>query len=437
MIGLTMFCFLKFLLYLISGAAVLTVGLVIYLIWFQKPFYFPKPTGQYAVGIKKYHWIDKSRKETLSDDPAHPNRELMVNIWYPAQGKLPEKLSTPYAPYLVDYFKKNHNLNLFSSLFHRRVYTYAQPESSNASEMQRYPIIIFSHGSEVTRDHNTAQCEELASHGYVVVGISHTYNSGVVQFPDGRIIDGAKVMRERCKNKNLVQILQQFDQDVETWISDVGFVLDELEQLVTCKESIFYQRLDQKNIGIFGHSVGGGTAAQICRRDSRVKVGVALDGFLLGVDADKKFDKPFMFMLAGDRAKTFERPWTKDDWKKFDIVSQSDEKAFKSYYLPAIQRLAQSIGRDVYTFDVETAGHLDFCDIAFLMNASHFWRNMMLTGVADGAFCTESIDGFRATEIVNAYLVNFFDKYLKGQPSELLDGDDKRYEEVVVKKWRK
>ena len=44
------------------------------------------------------------------------------------------------------------------------------------------------------------------------------------------------------------------------------------------------------------------------------------------------------------------------------------------------------------------------------------------------------MNGFLATEIVNAYLVNFFGKYLKGQPSKLLDGrDKKRYTEVETK----
>ncbi|EKD23389.1 MAG: hypothetical protein ACD_82C00074G0002 [uncultured bacterium] len=52
-----------------------------------------------------------------------------------------------------------------------------------------------------------------------------------------------------------------------------------------------------------------------------------------------------------------------------------------------------------------------------------------------GGFGVGDIDGFRATEIVNAYLGSFFDKYLKGKPSELLDGKSKKYSEVGELTW--
>ncbi len=97
----TMKIFIYFLCFA-TTIVLLAAGPVSYLLWFQPPFYFPKPTGPYAVGTKEYHWIDTSRKEIYSDDPAHPYRELMIKIWFPAQGNLPEKPTTPYAPYFVN-----------------------------------------------------------------------------------------------------------------------------------------------------------------------------------------------------------------------------------------------------------------------------------------------------------------------------------------------
>src|SRR5581483_3723456 len=49
---------------------------------------FPKPSGDYGVGIKKYHWVDTTRIEPYSNDSAHPHRELMAYIYYPVQTKL-------------------------------------------------------------------------------------------------------------------------------------------------------------------------------------------------------------------------------------------------------------------------------------------------------------------------------------------------------------
>src|ERR1700730_16302960 len=43
----------------------------------------PPPTGPCAVGKVTVHWVDESRVEPLS--PNHEPREVMVDIWYPAE----------------------------------------------------------------------------------------------------------------------------------------------------------------------------------------------------------------------------------------------------------------------------------------------------------------------------------------------------------------
>src|SRR5204862_5631369 len=43
----------------------------------------PTPTGPFAVGKVTVHWVDESRVEPLS--PNHEPREVMVDIWYPAE----------------------------------------------------------------------------------------------------------------------------------------------------------------------------------------------------------------------------------------------------------------------------------------------------------------------------------------------------------------
>jgi dienelactone hydrolase len=270
----------------------------------------------------------------------------------------------------------------------------------------------------------------------VVVGISHTYDSVVVQFPDGRVVDGMKSITKRAKNKTAIEMLNQSDQNIEVWISDVRFVLDQLKQLANDKSSMFYQRFDQKNIGIFGHSFGGATAAQICHRDARVKAGVDLDGALFGPDMTKEFNKPFMFLLGDVTVKEAERPLTQNELKSAKISSPDEEKLFKSRYLHAIEQLSQSIDHNIYTFIFKDSGHMDFADSALIKSATRLYRLLIKLKVA-GYIGMGSIDGFRATEIVNAYLVNFFNKYLKGQPSELLDGGEHVYPEVEVKQWTK
>jgi hypothetical protein len=49
----------------------------------RAPAALPPTTGPFAVGKITVHWTDESRIEPLS--PNHEPRELMVDIWYPAE----------------------------------------------------------------------------------------------------------------------------------------------------------------------------------------------------------------------------------------------------------------------------------------------------------------------------------------------------------------
>ena len=44
------------------------------------------PKGKYNIGTQVYFWTDSSRSEVYTTDPTD-FRELMVQIWYPAEGE--------------------------------------------------------------------------------------------------------------------------------------------------------------------------------------------------------------------------------------------------------------------------------------------------------------------------------------------------------------
>lgn len=414
----------KYFLYFIAVAIMTIIGIVCYFMFFQPKFNFPKPRGKFAVGTKAYHWIDHHRKETFYDNP-DSDRELMVRAWYPAQGDMAEKPVMPYAPYLVNFLKKNRKLFWLFGGLSRSICTYSQSNLPLVKDKPCYPIIIFSHGAGGTSDSNTAHCEELASHGYVVVGISHTYDSIIVEFPDGH----QKTLHETKGNNNFAERRKQIEKEIGIRINDVIFVLDKLELLAQDKKSIFYKKLDINNIGMFGQSFGGSTAVQMCRREKRIKAGVNLDGSLFGTNAMQELDKPFMFILAGNTVKLFDTPMSKKSWKTLNVKSPNEEKMLREQYILGIEKLSRSTRNNVYTIILKDAGHVDFTDFAILKHASPLAMPMIRLKLLSPLWHGK-IDGFRATEIVNAYLVSFFNKYLKGMPSDLLDIKEKKYTEV-------
>ena len=100
----------------------------------------------------------------------------------------------------------------------------------------------------------------------------------------------------------------------------------------------------------------------------------------------------------------------------------------KSRYSSAFAQLASG-STTVHTIIVKNAEHFDFCDCALYKHASPILK------IANSAAGVDlgTIDGLRATTIINTYLVNFFAKYLKNKSSALLDGTEKQYAEVEVK----
>src|SRR5215475_12638094 len=134
----------------------------------------PATTGPFAVGKTTVHWMDESRVEPLS--PNHEPRELMVDIWYPA-----EPSSAAPANYLdAAGYERAVGADGFQNFFRdasetlrQGVKTHAFASAPYARSAEQSPVLIFSPGGGMVREVYTAQLEDLASHGYVIAAVSH------------------------------------------------------------------------------------------------------------------------------------------------------------------------------------------------------------------------------------------------------------------------
>ena len=154
----------------------------------------------------------------------------------------------------------------------------------------------------LTTDYTTL-VEDLASHGYVVVGFDAPYRSFVVVFPDGRVIARAPQNSADLVSGSLQE--QLADQLAQAWSADMGFALDQLERLNASDPSgRFLGRLDMQWVGVFGHSLGGATALQFCHDDSRCKAGIDVDGAPLGCIVADGVTQPFLFLLSNHKGES-------------------------------------------------------------------------------------------------------------------------------------
>jgi predicted dienelactone hydrolase len=197
---------LRLLVVSVAVCVIVIVGLGVWLgIAHTRSVTLPSPTGQYAVGRIAFDWTDQSRADPFSTALTH--RELPVWVWYPSLSP-PRAETVPYLPpQWVQLYGKENGIGSWLQQNPNRVRAHAVPDAPPAQG--RYPVLVFEPGlGKKPRDY-TALLEDLASHGYIVVGIFPTDSTDVV-FPDGRTVASANAARGRIVPDQLLEAVMHF-----------------------------------------------------------------------------------------------------------------------------------------------------------------------------------------------------------------------------------
>ncbi len=228
----------------------------------------PTPTGSAAVGFTRTTLTDHFRVEPLAGETGP--RRLPLRIWYPAahRGAHPARTLTQAEqrgweqqaqapPGTLD------NLGAAATQDARRA-------------PGRHPVLLMSPGLGETTALLSAHAADLASHGYVVVGIDAPGDTTVLEI-DGElrppVIEHASPETVALRSR------------------DMRFVLSRLSSI---------PGTDPYRVGAFGHSNGGATAADAMALDRRIRAGFDLDGSIYTAPALRGLDRPFGFMQGDE-----------------------------------------------------------------------------------------------------------------------------------------
>jgi len=384
--------------------AVVGIAVLLGSIWLDhtKETMLPTPTGPFAVGRTTYVWRDVSQAELLA--PPGAKRELFAWIWYPAAPRQPSQAMADYlpAPWRTAVEHQRGVLFTFLSRDLSQVRTHSIRGAEVSTQQRSYPVVFMRAGLSGLVTGYTSLAEDLASHGYVVVGFDAPYRSSVVVFPDGRVIG-----RAPQNNLDAFSGPEQFqlaNKLVQAWSADMGFALDQLERLNTSDLSgRFLGRLDMQRVGVFGHSLGGATTLQFCHDDSRCKAGIDVDGAPLGTVIAEGVTQPFMFL------------WSDHGSEWSDVEGRQVEAHFRSIYdrLPSDRRL-QIVLRG--------SNHYGFSDDGAMLKSPLLMRALRTLGIV-------RLDGRRQVAVTTHYISTFFDVYLKGEPASELKNQS-QYPEI-------
>jgi dienelactone hydrolase len=371
----------------------------------------PEPGGVYRVGTDIFHLTDASRPDTLSKKPGQ-FRELMFQVWYPTDAA-PTAQTAPYIPNpallqaLKDEQHDGQTLDVLDAW--KDVRTAAILSAPLSKRQAKFPLLFFSHGLGEPRSLYTAFSQELASHGYVVVCIDHPYG-GITVLPDGRLLT-----TEGDPEAGNPEATPRM---VEAWAKDAAFVLDRMTSPAkTDPESLrrFARHIDLGRVGMTGHSLGGAAALEACRADSRFKACADIDGAPFGKVTREGVKRPTLVLRN-------QPIYSDEDLAKRGRTRAQWEEMGRQGKLMWDSMLPRTKDVPVYTVKIQGTGHMSYSDSPFVMPD------------AITRFGGRIIDARRGYEITTRYLIAFFDKYLNGTRSDLLDGANSPYPEAPVER---
>ena len=264
--------------------------------WAVPVFTMPAPEGDFSIGSETFHWVDSSRLEWFTDENDNDVREIMVQAWYPSENS--DSIGTnSYMDFMnlrsktlasagkIPAFLPSH-LNMIS--------TNTRNDVACSNKLEKYPVLIFSHGITGSRHLHQILFEHLASKGYIVFALDHSFDANLTIFPDGKIAD---YRSEITGHPDSVLIREK---QINTRAFDIGFIIDQIRKIETgIIDSKLSGRLDLDRVALGGHSYGGATAVLASHNNEIVKACVVLDGWISPIP-DKVISEginvPFLFM---------------------------------------------------------------------------------------------------------------------------------------------
>lgn len=346
----------------------------------------PAPTGPHRVGTVSLHLVDDSRPDPLNPGKPYP---LMASIWYPAR----ETAGYPVAPWLLPEVFQAWLAGVgFPPTSLPVPTTVGHVGAPVRCGERRLPVVVFSHGAHDHRADTTTVVQQLASHGYAVVTVDHTYDA-YTEFPGGPVLSP--------------DFADHVPMSPKDFAADARFVLDRVEDIAAGTNPDVDGRplpdgllhgLDPHRAGMFGWSKGGTATALAALADDRILAGLSFDGPMEPtITAD--LAKPFMMMAAVNT-----------------LTANPDAQEFWTH-LVGWRRYLQLNG----------AQHLSFTDVEGIIVPAA--QSLGLTE-QDVQSYIGTMDPGEGVRIQLAYPLAFFDQHLRHRHSVLLDGPSAEFPDV-------
>ncbi|MEM6764981.1 MAG: hypothetical protein AAF655_08650 [Bacteroidota bacterium] len=356
------------------------VGLIINTYGFSPYYSFPTPTGPYSVGTQTYEFKqDYYHQDILKLDI--DSVTYMYQLFYPSPS---QAQGSPIG---------------FKGLKKIQTHTYEQlPIQAGES----YPILFYSPGAGGSRFDNLSQIEELVSQGYIVAALEHPYLTDI-RYADGQYLKAYNFPKSAHPSYDMPGLAHHLR------IAQIQDVADEVLNHSTEGMDSLFSQIDSRQVGIFGWSIGGSAAVELCVSNPIFKAGINLDGwgFMELSPGKNRFQSPFLYLRSDVKPAT--------RWDVFGTgKSLEDVWEMEVRQVERERELINTSPVPVFAYIIEEAFHSNIRDHGLL-----------------GVSRLGPIHPERCNEIVSQSVKRFFDQYLKGDSQEDFEEWAETEEELV------
>lgn len=251
---------------------------------------------------------------------------------------------------------------------------------------ERAPLVLYSPGLDAKRTHSSIQVENLASHGFVVVGCDDYGNDS----PN----DPERLTLDLSSDAAMATTIARAGKHA---IKQARRLIDVLHALDAGQAPLLVDRVDLQRVGILGYSVGGSSAMQAALMEPRFVAVINVDGALFADAVDRIGSHAYLLISS------------REAFPSQQELASSDPFTRNYAHISAIDlpRNSQRIARaDNYWVLIKDADHADLSDELFAwsrpkMLRTNFARNAMNTAIGK-------------------YEVAFFQSTLLKEPAPLL-----------------
>lgn len=223
----------------------------------------PQGTGPYCSSLTISELVDDTRVDPFNSshlrrimisrfDPVLPASCNLTQVPYfpPVSAAIEDEILAVYEfPKILGQF----SLEVCAS---QHNYSYPITDPSPSALYEEFPVVLYSPPLNTSRLFGSSIAQEIASHGFITITMDHPYDTDVVEFPNGDVILGGRVIKPADMNGSTASV----EHALEVRAQDASFVLDMLG--VDEEDCMAHAGFLNRSLALTQHSVG------ICQLDN-------------------------------------------------------------------------------------------------------------------------------------------------------------------------